>query len=358
MVRPIAFRFDAERMHNSSIRALHLMGSISPVREAYRWHHRVIDPRLETEVCGLKFDNPIGLAAGYDKNGTATRGLAALGFGFLEIGSISIDASPGNPLPRLFRLPEHEAIVVYYGLPNIGAEQVARILEKTRLPVPLGVNLVNTNRLRPETEEEILDDFGRAVSATREYADYLVLNLSCPNTETGGECFGDRSRIIRLLEVFQSDAIDRPLFLKVSPLSGVPGIETLLEAVEPFPFVSGFIFNTPGGKPDSLGLTDAQKQAMPGAVTGPVHKWLMNESIKNLYQRMDRERYKIIGIGGVFTAEDAYQKIRLGASLVQLLTALIYRGPGVIRSINRGLVELLKRDGFDHVGQAIGIDVD
>ena len=357
VLRPLAFRFDAERMHNTGIRGLHWMGNMPIVREAYLSRYRVTDPRLRSEVCGMQFENPVGLAAGYDKNGTAVQGLAALGFGFLEIGSISIDASPGNPKPRLFRLPEHEAIIVHYGLPNIGAEAVVDTLKKTRLSVPLGINLVNTNRLRAETEEDILEDFRRAVEVTKEHADYLVLNLSCPNTESGRECFADRHRVVRLLELIESQEIRCPLFLKVSPLGGIPSIESLLEAVEPFSFVSGFIFNTPGGKPDGLGLTDQEKQTMPGAVTGPIYESLMNEAIGNLFERMDRRRYRIIGIGGVFTAEDAYRKIRIGASLVQLLTALVYRGPGVVRAINEGLAELLDRDGFANVTEAGGVDI-
>ena len=134
-------------------------------------------------------------------------------------------------------------------------------------------------------------------------------------------------------------------------------MESLLEAVEPFHELLGFIFYTPGGKPHGLGLTDRQMREMPGAVTGPIHEATMNQAIANLYQRMDRERYHIIGVGGIFTAEEAYRKIRLGASLVQLYTALVYCGPGVVRDINRGLIELLDRDGFHGVADAVGVEI-
>jgi dihydroorotate dehydrogenase (fumarate)/dihydroorotate dehydrogenase len=147
-----------------------------------------------------------------------------------------------------------------------------------------------------------------------------------------------------------------PLFLKVSPLGGVEAIDSLLEAVDGYACVRGFIFNTPGGKPTDMRLDAARAQAMPGAVTGPIHESRMNQAIAEMYRRMDTGRYRIIGVGGIFSAEDAYRKIRLGASLVQILTALVYRGPGVVRNINRGLIELLHGDGFSSVTQAVGVD--
>jgi dihydroorotate dehydrogenase (fumarate)/dihydroorotate dehydrogenase len=356
IVRPGLFRFDAERMHDASIRALRCLGGTPVLRPWCRRHYQVRDERLRSEVFGLQFENPIGLAAGYDKNGLAIRGLEALGFGFLEIGSISIDPSPGNPRPRLFRLPQHRVIIVHYGLPNIGAHAVVQHLGRSKRQVPLGVNLVNTNRLRSDTEQVILDDFVRAFRAVRNSADYIVLNLSCPNTESGRECFAERRRVAHLLELLSSEGVELPLLLKVSPLGGVAAIDSLLEVVDPFHFVSGFIFNTPSGKPDALGLSPEQLLAMPGAVTGPVHEPRMNEAIGNLYGRMDRDRYRIVGVGGVFSAEDAYRKIRLGASLVQIYTALVYQGPGIVRKINQGLANLLKRDGLSSVAAAVGVD--
>jgi dihydroorotate dehydrogenase (fumarate)/dihydroorotate dehydrogenase len=356
MIRPLAFRFDAERMHDTSLRLLAGMGRSRVLREHYWRKYHVVDPRLRCQLSGLSTANPIGLAAGYDKNGRAIAGLASLGFGFLEIGSVSVDPSPGNPKPRLFRLPEHQAIVVNYGLPNVGAEAVVRNLGRHPRQVPVGINVVNTNRLCVEPDEVVLRDFQTVVRLTRDVADYLVLNLSCPNTESGREFFADRKYVVRLLDLLQPMTLTTPLFLKVSPLGGVAAIESLLEAVEPYRFVNGFMFNTPGGKPAALGLTDEQLRKMPGAVTGPVHRATMNEAIADLYRRMDRQRYHIIGVGGVFTAEDAYQKIRLGASLVQLYTALVYRGPGVVRDINRGLLELLDRDGLQNITDAVGTE--
>ena len=145
-------------------------------------------------------------------------------------------------------------------------------------------------------------------------------------------------------------------FFKVSPVGGIAAIERVLAAADPHPFVSGFMFNLPPGKPDNLTTPPAVWKDMPGAVSGQPCAALANVCIRETFRRMDRRRHVIIGAGGVFDAEDAYEKIRLGASLVQLLTALIYEGPGVVRRITRGLARLLERDGVAHVGDAVGVD--
>ena len=357
IVRPILFRLDAERAHNGAIRAGHWIGAVAPARAVLRGLCRVRDPRLETEVCGLGFSNPIGLAAGFDKNGQTVAALAALGFGHVEIGSVSADPSLGNPRPRLWRLPEDRAILVHYGLPNEGAERVAARLRARRPPIPLGINIVKTNRglhAPPDPDEAIVDDYVRSVRLLKDLADYLTLNLSCPNTEMGRDFFADRCNTARLLEALAGLDIRCPVFLKVAPLGGVAAIETLLAAAEPAPFVSGFIFNLAPGKPPGLKTPRQVTDPLPGAVSGRPIEEQMNACLGELYRRMDRQRYRILSAGGVFSAEDAYRKIRLGASLVQLLTALVYEGPGVVARINRGLCRLLARDGFRNVADAVG----
>jgi dihydroorotate dehydrogenase len=357
IVRPILFRCDPEWVHERTIRLGRLVGDLRPLRSALAALHGVRDPRLRTEVCGLAFSNPIGLAAGYDKNGRAIPVMEALGFGHVEIGSVSADPSPGNPSPRLWRLPEDRGLCVYYGLPNEGAEAVAARLGRIERSVPLGVNIVATNRgidARPVSEDVIVADYARSVRALHDHADYLCLNLSCPNTGTGRDHFCEPVRVRRLLDALAGLTIRRPVFLKVSPLGGVAAIEGLLDAVEGLDFVSGFSFNLPPGLPAGLRTLGASPASMRGAVAGKPVEGLINACIGELYHRMDRRRYRIIGVGGVFSAEDAYEKIRLGASLVQLMTGLIYEGPGLVRRINEGLCRLLQRDGLSHVAEAVG----
>jgi dihydroorotate dehydrogenase len=356
MIRPLAFRLDAERAHHLAIdlgaRARVLAG---PLRRLTA----IEDARLETVVAGLSFPTPLGLAAGFDKNGTAVETLAALGFGFVEIGSISIDPSLGNARPRLFRLPQDRAIVVHYGLPNDGAHAIAARLTGTRLPVPLGINIVKTNRgpsAPAESAQQIIGEYVAAARVFAPVADYLMLNLSCPNTEDGRDFFADAAHVRDLLSALDEAPPSLPLFLKVSPLGGVAAIESLLEAVEGHNFVSGFMFNLPPVKPGGLLTPERVWRAMPGAVSGPPAAALANESIRETYRRMDRKRYAIIGAGGISTGAEAYAMIRRGASLVQLLTALIYEGPAVVRHVTQDLLRLIERDGLRHVGEVVGVD--
>jgi dihydroorotate dehydrogenase (fumarate)/dihydroorotate dehydrogenase len=318
-------------------------------------------PELVCEVAGLRFDHPIGLAAGWDKNGRALRMLDALGFGFAEIGSVSSDPSAGNPKPRLFRLPQDQAIVVNYGLPNDGAAAVARRIDGYRPRVPLGINVVNTNRgadAPPGDEQTILGDYERSVSLLHDRADYLTLNLSCPNAVGGCDVFAERGAVRRLLERLQALEIACPIFLKLPPISDDATLDRLLEEVDPFLFIRGFGFNLPSGKPADLKLSTPERvwKDWPGAVSGRPCARRIDECVRRLYRRMPRGRYAIMAAGGVFTGEDAYRKIRLGASLVQIYTAHVYEGPGVTRQIAEELANLLRRDGFANVREAVGVD--
>lgn len=357
IVRPLLFRLDAEAAHRLVIGCLEATWWLAPTLDRLL---AVADARLETTVAGLRFRNPVGLAAGFDKNGAAVPMLAALGFGSVEIGSISRDASAGNPRPRLFRLPADEAIVVHYGLPNDGAAAVAARLARVRIPVPLGINIVKTNRgpgAPAETKDGIIAEYVAAAKTLAPHADYLMFNLSCPNTDDCGDFFADRGCLDACLQALGEIPLSLPVFLKMSPRGGIAAIERLLAAADPHAYVSGFMFNLPPGKPDGLRTPESVWRTMPGAVAGRPAAALADVCIRETYRRMDRRRYAVIGAGGVSTAADAYAKIRMGASLVQLLTALVYQGPGVVRSIVEGLAGLLERDGFAHVSEAVGVDV-
>lgn len=287
--------------------------------------------------------------------------LDSLGFGFAEIGSVSADPSQGNPKPRLFRLPADRAVVVNYGLPNDGSDAVSRRVAGYRCRVPLGINVVKTNRglgSPAESDDLILDDYRRSFATLHPHADYLMLNLSCPNAE-GGKDFFDRPGAIRdLLAILMPLKATCPVFLKLAPIADDATLDRILEEVDPFPFVRGFSFNLPPGKPDDLALKTPSSawRGWPGAVSGPPVSARIDDCVRRLYCRMPREWYSIIASGGVSTAEDAYRKIRLGASLVQIYTALVYEGPSVTKRIAAGLAELLRRDGFSNVSEAVGVD--
>jgi dihydroorotate dehydrogenase (fumarate)/dihydroorotate dehydrogenase len=355
-LRPLAFRLDPETAHHLAIAAGARLGWAAG---AMRAAAAIDDARLATRVAGLDFPNPIGLAAGFDKSGAAVRALAGLGFGSIEIGSVSVDPSAGNSKPRLWRLPDDEAIAVHYGLPNDGTAVIAERLKRTALPVPLGINLVVTNRgpgAAPLKAYQIVGEYVDAVKLMAPHADYLMLNLSCPNTVDGRDFFADARHLKACLDVLGEMKLKLPVFLKVSPLGGIEAIERVLAAADGFDFVSGFMFNLPPVRPEGMRTPPSALRNMPGAVSGPPAAALADFCIRETFRRMDRKRHVLIGAGGVSTAADAYAKIRLGASLVQLLTALIYRGPGVVREITADLAELLARDGVKNVADAVGVD--
>ena len=363
LIRPLLFRLDPEWIHRATLSAVGRAGRIPPVRGMLRGLLTVDDPRLMVEAGGLAFPNPVGLAAGFDKNGVAMEGLAAAGFGFVEVGSVSAHPSAGNPeRPRLFRVPEDEAIVVNYGVPNDGADAVARRFASARTrqspgspgsprppdrlgqpgearpPVPLGINLVETNTGRPAGAEEVVEELIAAMRPFLGLADYATLNLNCPNTTSGHSPFDDPGTLGKLLAGYAGYDAMPPTFLKVVPTTDPATIEGTLAAMDPFPFVKGIVFGLPTGKPyDSLKTPPQVLDRMPGTLCGRPTRTLIDASIRAWYPRMDRGRHVIVGTGGIFTAEDVYRKIRLGATLVQVYTALVYHGPGLVKRINRAL---------------------
>ena len=300
VVRPLLFRADPERAHDLAVRAGELASGSRLLCRAVAARRPAADPRLAVEVAGLRFATPLGLAAGFDKSARAVPLLSALGFGHVEIGSVSADASDGNPRPRLFRLVDSRAIVVHYGVPNDGAARVAARLSAPRPDVPLGINVVSTNRgaaSAAEPDEAVIGDYVDSVTRLQELGDYVCLNLSCPNTRDGVGFFADRARLRALLERLGEAGVSRPLFIKVAPFASDADLDSFLEAVDGAAFVSGFSVNLPPGKPPGLnGGAD-----LPGAVSGPPCAPAALRTVASLYARMDRSRFAVIGSGGIFS---------------------------------------------------------
>jgi dihydroorotate dehydrogenase len=354
LVRPLLFRADPERAHDLAVRASELASGSRLVCRAVAARRPAADPRLAVAAAGLRFATPLGLAAGFDKSARAVPLLSALGFGHVEVGSISASPSDGNPRPRLFRLVDERAIVVHYGVPNDGAARVAERLAAPRPAVPLGINVVSTNRgaaSAAESDEAVIGDYVESVSRLQELGDYVCLNLSCPNTRDGVGFFADRRRLRTLLDRLGEAGVRRPLFIKVAPFAGEADLDSFLEAVDSARFVSGFSVNLPPGKPPGI------VNGMPGAVSGPPCAPAALRTVAALYRRMDRSRFVVVGSGGVFSGANAYAMIRQGASLVQLYTALVYEGPGVVRRVTAELGALVLRDGLRCIGDAVGVDV-
>jgi dihydroorotate dehydrogenase len=360
-IRPILFAFDAETTHQSILRLCHMLGRSHAARRAVEVAYAFDDMRLHTTVAGIKFPNPIGLPAGFDKNGLGAELLSCLGFGFVEVGSVSAFPSTGNEIhPRLFRLPADEALMVDYGVPNMGAEIVAARMRQARATCkpPLGVNLVETNRGHNSPVDEVVKELAEAAPRFVSVTDYFVLNLSCPNTAGGSSHFADPGNLALLLAAFQQIGQLPPVFLKIAPPSDPALIDRVLAAVDPFTFVKGFVLNVLAPKPyTGLSTRQAVVDSMHGTLTGPRLRNLVNDAIRCWYRRIDRSRHVLIGVGGIRSAEDAYQTMRLGASLVQILTALVYTGPRLVKEIKLGLLQLLERDGFCNVTECVGADI-
>jgi dihydroorotate dehydrogenase len=359
-VRPLLFRCDAEWSHRATMAFCRTLSRSNTVLKTLERRFAVCDGRLATTVAGLTFDSPAGLAAGCDKSGVAVDIMSRLGFGFVEIGSVSERPSSGNrDRPRIWRLPADEGLRVFYGCPNDGAAVVAARLRHSRPKVPLGVNLTETNTGQLVTAEQAADELALATTRFAGLADYIVLNLACPNMPHGrGGLFDAPEKLAYLLQSVGRNTSLPPLFLKITPPGDAEDprvIDPILETVDSHEFIKGFILNIPNPDPHGTLCTPAAVlDRMRGGITGPSLRRPTNAAIAAWYRRIDLKRHVLIGAGGIGSAEDAYETIKLGASLVQFYTAMVYRGPCLVREINTGLSRLLERDGFRHIGDAVG----
>ncbi len=344
VIRPLAFRIDAELAHRLAMHSLELFQFI-PGSSSY---FECEDPKLQIETAGLVFTNPIGLAAGFDKDGKHIRALSTLGFGFLEIGTVTFHPQPGNPRPRVLRIPEVKGLWNHLGFNNEGAEALANRLKRCESSRPLGINL-GKSRIVPL--EKAAEDYSASFKQLYPYGDYFVINVSSPNTP-GLRKLQDKDSLLTLLKEIQShNKLVKPILVKVSPDLEMNAVEELLEvALESK--VKGFVAtNTTLSR---VGLPSTLSNE--GGVSGLPLRARSTEMIRFIRKSVGKE-FCIIGSGGVFDAKDAYDKIKAGASLVQVYTGLIYEGPGLIRQIKKNLLALLQQDAIPTLESAVGIDI-
>lgn len=350
LFKPLVFTQDPEVVHDR-IGALGARLSRWPVtramtRAAFGYEH----PLLETDVAGMHFRNPIGLSAGFDKEGRLVDILPSVGFGFMEIGSVTGSPCAGNPKPRLWRLPQSQALVVHFGLNSSGSRAIADRLRHFRPTVPLFVSIAKANHADFDSDQAGIDDYARAARHLEGIGQARVINISCPNT-TGGEPFLDAGRLEQLLSALTPMISAQVTFIKLPADASWAEIDGVL-AVGARHGITGYICTNLSKRRDNPAIRET---AVPlkGGISGKVVEARSNEVLSYVY-RATNGRVPLIGVGGVFTAEDAYRKIRAGASLVSLITGMIYRGPVVLSEIKRGLVRLLRRDGFSSVQAAVG----
>jgi dihydroorotate dehydrogenase len=337
---PLVRGIDPERAHGLAIRAL--AGGFVPTPAPFD------DPALRVKLWGLDFPNPVGLAAGFDKDAEVPDAMLAQGFGFVEIGSVTPRPQPGNPRPRVFRLPEDGAVINRYGFNSEGIDAVAARLARRARRGVLGVNLGKNK----ETVDAA-DDYAKGAAALARFADYMVVNVSSPNTP-GLRALQDRAALDGLLARVQEamGAGAPPLLVKIAPDMAREDLSDVAEVALARGLAGIIVSNTTIARPAEL------RGAARGEAGGLSGRPLLGPSTAVLREmrRLTGGRIALVGVGGIASGADAYAKIRAGASLVQLYTALVYEGPGLVARIRRELAALLRRDGFASVAQAVGAD--
>ncbi|MBN8548128.1 MAG: quinone-dependent dihydroorotate dehydrogenase [Deltaproteobacteria bacterium] len=347
LLRPLLFNLDSERAHHLALGAARFAGRIG-MRPIVEKCFELEDPALSTDCFGLHFKNPIGLAAGFDKNVHAVEMLAALGFGFIEIGSITGQPQPGNPTPRIFRFPADQAIINRMGFPSDGADAVApRLQEVRRSPnsALLGVNLGKTKAV---ALDNALDDYLYTFSRIKDYADYVALNVSSPNTPELRK-LQERSRLEALFRGVQRDnSRGIPLLVKVAPDLEPAQVDEVLACCLDCG-VSGIIATNTTFSREGLSRPTEETGGLSGA---PLRKRSL-EMVRYI-SRQTQGKLPIIGVGGVFCGRDAFELISAGASLIQIYTGLIYEGPGLVRKVKSELLGLMKESGISRLGELVG----
>jgi len=352
LVRPLLFQLDAERAHNATHKFAQAASQSSFLKALAVGIYGYQSPTLNQQIWGLDFRNPLGLAAGFDKNGEIPEIMEALGFGFVEVGSITGNPSTGNPKPRAFRLPKDRAMINRMGLNNDGAKTIVKRLKNKNLSIPLGINVAKTHD--PEVMGDLaIRDYVHSFREAKKIADYITVNISCPNT-TEGKTFEDPAALEELLSALKirDDARVVPTIIKVSCDLSQDELMSLLEICEDHR-VHGYVACNTSSQREGLS-TDQQTIAQigKGGLSGRPIATKSIQIIKWISEATKGQK-PIIGVGGIDSFDTALKMILAGADLLQVYTGLIYEGPGLIKSINRQLVEQMKTLNISSIHQLV-----
>lgn len=359
IVKPVLFKQRPDSVHKHMIAMARRVGHVPGVRSLPKLWSYQNAAYLEQTVAGLTFRNPVGLSAGFDKGIETPRIMRAVGFGFMTGGSVTWGQYKGNDGDWFYRLPKAKGLVVYAGLPSEGTEVVVRRVSRYPWSVfnkfPLIVNIAKTNSKRAASDTDGIRDYAASLAMfdAEKNVGVMEINISCPNAY-GGEDFTTPERLELLLSTIDALSLDKPIFIKM-PIS-VPKEQFLaLTDVAADHNITGLTIGNLRKDRHNAGLNGELPDEVKGNLSGAPNRKITTELVRETYRRHG-ERLVIIGVGGVFTAEHAYEKIRAGATLVGMITGVIFEGPQVVGEINAGLVKLLKRDGFTHISEAIGVD--
>lgn len=355
IVKPIAFLFDPEKTHNQAIKLGAKLGSFSFGKKMIKSVCYYKNERLKQKICGIEFENPIGLSAGFDKNAELTSIYEQIGFGFAEIGTITFRPYKGNEPPRLLRLPKSKAILVNYGLKNDGSNIIIdRIKNAEKNSCKLGISIGRTNAQDTATAEGGIADYIQCVRKVKEsnVGDFYTINISCPNM-SGTESFIEPKHLDELLKAIRELDIAKPILLKLPISIEWNQLEKLLEVATSWSIDGVIIGNLNKDRENPEIIDEIQSSITKGGISGKPTFTRSNELIHKTYEKFG-EKLVIIGVGGIFSGKDAYEKIKHGATLVALITGMIYNGPQLIGEINEELVKLLDKDKFENIREAIG----
>jgi dihydroorotate dehydrogenase len=375
-LRPFLFAGDAEKVHERMLSSVEFISKIPGFLPLLRKVYVEDNPLLHTQLFDNVIDNPIGLAAGFDKDGRIHPALFALGFGFVEIGTVTPHPQKGNPPPRLFRLPEDQAVINRMGFNNQGAWKMAeRLVAKTLkiksadadlfevsgdypANISSGMLGINIGKNKDTTLENATDDYVSALSTLHPFADYFTLNISSPNTKDLRNMQEKEALRILLDSVCaRRDELDRnhsrntPLLVKLAPDLDEDALKNSVRVMQEFSIQGVIATNTTVARP----VLKSKYRTETGGLSGKPLQKRSTEMIRTLFAELGTD-IPIIGVGGIFNGADAYEKIKAGAAAVQIYTALIYEGPGLVRKVKAELADLLERDGYKSVSEAVGAD--
>ena len=336
LIKPLLFQFDPETIHYVVTGALRRVNQIWGVKSFLKNFYQLEDKRLAREVLGLKFKNPLGLAAGFDKNASMIEELAEFGFGFIEIGTVTPLPQPGNEKPRMFRLPQDDALINRMGFNNQGVDVVAaRLKQVQRKGLIIGGN-IGKNKLTPN--EDAVSDYIKCFDRLFDVVDYFVVNVSSPNTP-GLRELQEKEPLKHILNTLQQrnnkNQITRPILLKIAPDLTNSQLDDIIEIVMETKIAGVIATNTTISRDDLLSSDNLKKES--GGLSGKPLTMRSTEVIRYLSKHSNKS-FVIIGVGGIHSPEDAIQKIQAGASLIQIYTGFIYEGPGLVKRILKGLL--------------------
>jgi dihydroorotate dehydrogenase subfamily 2 len=349
------FKFDAEAVHDLFIKTGRSLGKYTITQKiaGVLWNYK--NSSLEQNISGINFKNPIGLAAGFDYEGSLTQILPSVGFGLETVGTITNGSYEGNAKPRLGRLIKSKSLLVNKGFKNLGMEQTLKKIKGSHFKIPVGLSIGVTNTSTLANQNEAILDIVKAFETAENSGipfSYYELNISCPNLQVSVEFYSPNS-LDELLSAVTKNKLSRPLFVKMPIDKTNAEVISMFEVIVKHP-VTGVIFGNLQKNKLDLSLDQAEVgRFSKGFFSGKPTEKRSNELISFAYKAYGHKLI-IIGCGGVFSAEDAYKKIKLGASLVQMITGMIFEGPQVISDINLGLAKLLQADGYTNISEAVG----